>query len=184
MLRSRVAFSGLSTGPAVSTMFWGASSDSAGAAEVASALNTFWGTLVSQIAAGGTIFFDGELEVVNVATGQVESSLQQSTWTLTSTGTGEPLPIGTQGLLQWRTGVYAGGREVRGRTFMIDPTESMSTNGSPTSSYRDALEAAADVLVADGPAGLSVYSKKNGTLTRVSGVSCWPKWAFLRSRRD
>lgn len=184
MLRTRVQFIGLSEGPAVSTMFWGATSDNVGASEVASALNTFWGSIVDQIAADGTIFWDGECEIVNVTTGQVEGSLFQSTWTLTSTGAGEPLPLMTQGLLQWRTGVFSNGREVRGRTFVPDPTEAMNTSAKPSAAYRVDLESAADVLVSDTAAAFSIYSKQNRTLTPVTSGTCWSKWASLRSRRD
>lgn len=184
MLRTRVTWAGNVSGPAVSTQYWNATEDSAGVSAVATALGAFWTTTLTMITTGTVSFFDGVFDLVDPVSGQVTGSEQGSTWTTSYTGPAEVLPIQTQGLIQWRTGVYVGGREIRGRTFIPAPGEAQSTGGTPAATYRVSWETRADALVAATSAAPVIWSRARGQAAPITSGTVWPKWATLRTRRD
>jgi hypothetical protein len=96
----------------------------------------------------------------------------------------EALPLTTQLLVRWRTGVFNLGRELRGKTFipgMIEPSNDVT--GAPTSAAVTGFQNAAITFAADS-AGLGIYSRVYNMAATVASVNVWNKWAILTSRRD
>lgn len=182
MYRVRTSLSGWLGGPGLSTMYF----DSSGgltATNAALAVQAFWNAIKGNMhtdfrvdvdAAVETLELDGEVTAVTNAAG-----LSQ----LSGTASGEILPYATQGVLQWRTGTYLGGREIRGRTFLPMATEGLSS-AAPTSGYRSVADAAAAALIADANSALWVWSKTKAAAAPVVSGLTWSKWGVLRSRRD
>lgn len=93
---------------------------------------------------------------------------------------GDFLPLATQLLVQWRTGVYFGGRELRGRTFLAGFVTGLNDNGVPNSDLVAAVEDAANTFAL----ALVIYSPTKREWASVSHATVWTEWAELRSRRD
>lgn len=150
----------------------------------ATAVSAFWYGLRTVIANDYQMVVDPEVFSIDQATGEptsVESTTQDS---VTGANTAEPLPWVSQGLLRWHTGVFVGGREVRGRTFIPAPTTDDNTGGVPNSTYLGVLNTAGAALISATNVTLLTYSRQHHTSFAVISRSPWTKWAELRSRRD
>lgn len=185
MLRTTTIFTGLQGAPYYSTHYWGGTEPGEADAVVA-ALAQFWTDTAPQrfIQLVGTI--QGEVEVVDPATGQVTAIYNTDDPVQAGTNTTTQLSGATQGLLRWRTGVFVGGREMRGRTFLPGPTEGLNDNGNPSGPYQGAYTTAAEALILAAPpsSGLVVYSPTHRQFAAVQAASTWNRWAVTRSRRD
>lgn len=106
-------------------------------------------------------------------------------YTPAMTGTGALKSAATQGLLQLRTGVYAAGREIRGRLFIPAPTEALG-DAVPNPSYVTDLTSAGNGLVAamTSTTAWVVYSRARAQSADITSTSGWGQYAVLRSRRD
>lgn len=123
--------------------------------------------------------------LVDSATGSITGFLTGTNRVTNGTGTAGLLPTSNQVLVRWRTGVYIGGREVRGHTNLPAQTiDAQTVNGDLKPSFGLLYEERADALAADEDAAFVVWSKKNGVYHRVFDASVWSKFAVLRSRRD
>lgn len=182
MYRVRTVISGGQGGPYLSTMYFNVVGGLT-AANANAAVGTFWNSVKAKM--GNSLSYATEAEVaeVDIATGQVTGIAAVTPQTGTGTPTTDMCPWTTQGLIRWRTGIFVGGREVRGRTFVPGPTEVENTAGVPAAAYVTALNAAASALIADANSDLMVYSKKNRDAVPVLSGSTWSQWAVLRSRR-
>ena len=103
---------------------------------------------------------------------------------VTMTGAGEPLPAATSLLLRWRTGVYIGGREIRGRTNIPRMTEPDSTAGVPNAALISAWQTRQNTLLGSPSPSHVIWSPKNHLWAYTTAGSPWSQWAVLRSRRD
>lgn len=184
LLRSRVSITGPTVGPAVMTNYWQASEDATGAAAVRSALNTFLTAIGPSIHSGSVLSLEPELDIVDPGSGQVTATVPVSALSVTCSAAGNLLPRNVQGLIRWRTGFFAGGREIRGRTFVPGVKDGSNVNGVPSTGYVAALTSAATTLAADSAAELSIWSRKAGAVAGVSSGEAWTQFATLRSRRD
>lgn len=153
------------------------------AAQAHAAVASFWGEVDNLLQNSLSYVVEGEVELVDNITGQVEGIETTDNVSGTGTLTGDPLPPNVQGLIRWRTGVYNNGREIRGRTFIPGMGEVQSVNGAPGGPTVAALTTAAGNLIGSSTSELVVWSRKGQFATVVSG-SGWNKWATLRSRRD
>lgn len=108
-------------------------------------------------------------------------------WETTPGGTGagalsdEMLPIASQGLISWSTGVVFNNRRVRGRTFIPGLTQDANEDGRLGIATITALNPALAPLVGSG---LVIASRRSGTFVPVVSGSIWGQFAVLRSRRD
>lgn len=94
------------------------------------------------------------------------------------------LPRQSQALATWSTGVYLGGRQIKGRTFLGGFTEAANDfAGVILETYRANMEDALQTLV-DSDANLVVWSKKNGIAAPITSVAVKAEWATMNSRRD
>jgi hypothetical protein len=180
--RVNTSMTGLQGGPWFSSMVFDGSG-TADAQASADAVRAFWLAISTSMGAGLTITVDPEVIAFDPATGDPTGVESTSTAQITTGGAGEPLPWSTQGLMRWRTGVFIGGKEVRGRTFIPALTEGHNTAGRPAAALLTILNAAGATLILASP-DLQVYSRTHGVVHNVTARSTWTEWAELRTRRD
>jgi hypothetical protein len=127
------------------------------------------------------------VEEVDPATGLITDVHTTSQSTFAGASASEPSPWAAQVLARWRTGVYVGGREVRGRTFFPGPLESNITDGVLPVVAVNAYDliwsthlADADTLAAGDRV---IWSQTHGAAYNVSSASTWNQLAVMRSRR-
>lgn len=163
-------------------MFFDAAGGSA--AQCNNAVGTFWNAV--RVYQSSTISYSTDAIVYEVdeATGLIIGSSAVTPATGTGAVATDALPWATQGLVQWRTGQYIGGREIRGRTFLPGMVEARNGAGIPDSTLYGAVDTAAAALIADANSDLNVYSIANHNAQTVTVGSMWRTWAQLRSRRS
>lgn len=70
-----------------------------------------------------TAAISGSVEILDPITGKPTGVDTASGYSVHGGDYGEPLPFQTQGLIAWNTGVWIGGRQVRGKTYIPGPGE-------------------------------------------------------------
>lgn len=104
--------------------------------------------------------------------------------TLVGSGSGDMLPLSTQGLVGFRTGNFVAGRELRGKWFVPGMAETNNTAaGAPISTVQLSLIAAGNILV-NGAPDFVIYSRTHKVYSSATSAYSPTKWAVLRSRRD
>jgi len=182
--RIRTVFTGVAGSPAYSNLYFGADSTDAGNCQAA--VFGMWENLLNAIQAGVVITMENPIPIIDVATGETTDVAVGDGGTATAADSGDPLPGMVNGLVQLHTGLFIGGRELRGRSFVPYPTEAANDAGVPDSDYINAMQDAFNDMrdpLGDG-ASFCVYSKTHAQAQTVSGLSAWTKFASLRSRRD
>lgn len=182
MLRVTTRFTGVPGSPYYSTMYFDGD-DQTAADNAADAVDTFWAAADGVMT--DTIDWErlAEVEEVDVSSGHVIGVFQ----TIPGAGSGasgnERLSGVMQALIRWRTGVYLGGREIRGRTFIPGMVQDSNDAGVLTGTVRDALSGYAAGLIADANSTLVCYSPTHSAQATVLTGTCWSEYAVLRSRR-
>lgn len=182
LYRIKTVFTGVAGSPYYNTLYFLASAGTASQAAVDVA--GFWGAVDGFIKNTLTWDLDTDVEVIDSTSGNIVNVQSVSPASGTGGDAGDMLPPATQALIRWRTGMFVGGREIRGKTFVPAITETQSTAGQPSSALITALENSAAGLVGSPNAQLVVYSRKNSTYAPVTSGSAWGQFAVLRSRRD
>lgn len=195
-LRYRVELTGIGVeGSGVNTTYWRQLSPSPTQAEldgISQSLEDFWGDLctntIGSFCAGSlTASFNGEVEDVDVETGQIVEVYSANTWSVD--GSGEDIAAkATQAVAQLRTGHFVNGRELRGRIYVPSLNQDvLSNNGSLDSSAAGDLGDACEKLVLEDDGEdywMVIYSRTHGTEAPVSSARASSTLAVLRSRRD
>lgn len=150
----------------------------------ANAVRSFWDSLKNNLHSSYTFQVDQAVEDIDVATGQPTGLTAVTAAVVTGADSSDPLPWATQGLAEWRTGVYLGGREIRGRTFIPGNVEENNVLGVPKAIFVAQITTSATTLASDPLSSLCVYSTKKRAIGVVTAGQGWDKWAVLRSRRD
>lgn len=155
-------------------------------ADAATRMRNFWNDIKAYVSTYYTFNVQSDVEVIDLATGEITGLDDAGTLDpVTGTDDGNLLPVVTQGLVRFRTGQYAGGREIRGRIFIPGATENNNDGGQPDGGYTSTILAAADDLkTSDLTAGPVIYSPTHHNAAPIVSASVWTKWAELRSRRD
>lgn len=150
------------------------------------AVVAMWNAVLLRVYHGITITVEGTVTVLDSATGNVLAVGGFANQTLTTTGSGDALPLATCGLARFHTGVFLGSREVRGRMFLPYPPAGDSAAAMPDSSYIADWNGAFVTMNAEENANGAwcVWSRKNGQNELVSEHDIWDNWAVLRSQRD
>lgn len=182
LYRVRSSWSGGRGGGLLSTMYFDVLPGSASDANAA--VGAFWDDVKGFIANDLTVTTDAAVYLIDETNGQPTSIEAVTPIAVAGSQSAEPLPWANQVLLQWRTGLFSGGRELRGRTFIPGCTETGSTDGLPATGTLSAVNAAAATLIADANTELVIYSPTNGTAGEVIAGTCWNEFAVLRSRRQ
>jgi hypothetical protein len=182
--RVRSVFTGVAGSPAYVNTYFDADSTSAGAYQAAMLI--FWGDLQNAIRADANVEMLNPIPIVSSLTGQVVDVAVGDGGTVDFADSADPLPTANQLLVQLHTGVFVGGREIRGRMFIPYMTEAANTGGKTTSAAKnavtDALDDMNDISHANG--AFVVYSPTHHRFEYVSGYTVWDQWAVMRSRRD
>lgn len=182
MWRVRTGFTGSQGAPYLNTLYFDTLGGTAG--QAVAAAGAFWGDVDALIVNDLSWATEPEVYQLSEVTGQPVSVTQVTSLTGTGAKTGAMLPRATQGLIRLGTGVFVGGREIRGRIFVPGLEVGADNNGSLEASYAAALEAATLTLQTDANSALVVWSRKNGQMEGVIASSAWSEFAVLRSRRD
>lgn len=188
MYRVRTSITGYAAYPALSTMYF----DEAGgtAQNAADAVRAFWAGFAGTLGNGNTAVVEADVARIDETDGALLGAISTTTTSVPFTGTGEPLPFATQGLIRWNTGVVLNRRFVRGRTFIPAFTESAQTAGSPISTIMTLMTTQATNLIANSTSTLVIWHQPVGAppgfgqAVPAAGATAWEKWAVLRSRRD
>lgn len=180
--RAQIVSTGVQGSPYVTTLnFLLAGSTPAGISTAIQGLISGFATLVHQDL---IMDWDGSLEIVESTDGQITGVTSATPRSAQGTLAGDMLPPATQGLLQWRTGVFQAGREVRGKTFVPALTEAAALGGQVAATTQTGLQNLITAMIAATNAELAIYSRKNGSIVPVNAGTVWNQFAVLRSRRD
>lgn len=185
--RQRTVWTGVAGAPYYSTFI----TEDPGADSQREDMADFWNALGGLIDNNVTWTVEGTSYEFDEVSGEVVS-IENVTDDISGMGTagGQALPRATQALVQWRTGVYIAGRELRGRLFLPCFVEDASNDGVLDGTAKSAIEDALDILLGIdlGTQGfngsLSVWSRTHGTHETVQSFSVSDQFAVLRSRRD
>jgi hypothetical protein len=170
-------------GPSVMLTHW-AGTDQTSADAARTQMAAFLAAIKTRVTPAVTFTLADNVQVLDVTTGEPTANLTGSTHydPYVGSAAGDALPQAVQGLLHLRTGVYIGGREVRGRINIPGCSEGDSTAGIPTAVALGNYNTAAANLLSG--AGFGVWSRTHGVLEDVISIAAGTKWAVLRSRRD
>jgi len=144
------------------SQFWfglGAIGDGTEAQDVTS-VNTYLAAIKGNICAALSYAVGLTGFQVDSSTGQIVGSTAIAGAASACTGGANPLPFGTAGRIVWSTGIFAGGREIKGRFFCPAPDEVDNGAGVPTAGYLTAMNTPAAALIADANTTFKVYSRK------------------------
>lgn len=182
MRRYRVVHLGIGGAPYLSTHWFSGTQGTE--SDCRQAALGFWTDSAAERIAGVASTGDTVVDIIESEDGSLIGSTPVSDWTVTATGTGEVLPLATQGLLRLDTGVIVGGRRIRGHLYLPAPTEADSDDGGPAAAYRTTYESAWADNMDDAPISPVVWSRVNGAMVTIQQGAVWDNWAVLRSRRD
>lgn len=191
MFRVRVVATGVAGSPWYVNMHFDTGT-AQGAAEKARA---FFAGIAADLSSAITYTVQGEVGIVNVATGELEDVAPVTVAPLQGGGVAALAPTATQGLVRINTNVIRLGRRVQGRIFVPGLTPAtVGTNGAPATPFLGRLQTAANVLSESATAPiLGVYSPPRvltgpvvlpGSFSPASGAIARSKFGSIRSRRD
>lgn len=184
MYRVTTVFSGtLITGGGINRLYF---ADTGGltAQNAVTAAGNFWNAIRPQMSTSVTWTTQPIVDVMDPVSGNITSQIPVTGSSFSGTNGAAQIAKATQGLLQLRTGIFVGGREVRGRIFIPGCTTTSVSAGNADSVYTAALVTAGQAMIADANSTLGVWSKTHGTFVGVVTSSSPSKLAVLRSRRD
>jgi len=177
----KVIWSGLVAGGGVSTFYVDHASNPS---PNLTALKAFFTAIKASTPAGITWSFPNSGVTIDVATGAANGTWTSSSVTneTSSAGTGSALPVGV--VVNWRTGFYAGGRELRGRTFIVPVLSgAFGSDGRVTPTTQGTFSTAAETLRTTF-SGMTIWSRHQGVIASPTSGVCPSLPAVLRSRRD
>lgn len=148
------------------------------------AVKAFFTALQAAIPSSVTLKFPSTGMNIDEATGQPVGTWSATAPTdLVGTGSGNySRAVGA--LANWKTGTFTGGRELRGKTFMVPLTAAaFDANGDVSASTASNLASAGATLIAAGSPPL-IYSRKAGLSAAATSCTVPRKTVVLRSRRD
>jgi hypothetical protein len=90
-------------------------------------------------------------------------------------------PVGA--VINWLSGSYVAGRQLRGKTFMVPLIGSQFDQGHLLAASKSEFQGSADALVLNAPL-MRIWSRKTGIVRPVSTALVPSKAVVLRSRRD
>lgn len=154
------------------------------ASQAANAAAAWWTGVKDLYRTTVTAAVQTEVPEIDEATGDVISMNIVSGASVAGTASEDPMSPLNQMCVNWRTGHYVAGREVRGRTFIPALTEGDWNSGAWTAGRKTLVETANSTLVGDANSILVVYSPTHANLWPVIYGQVKTKMSYLRSRRD
>jgi hypothetical protein len=184
MLRIRTTFAGTTGAPWLNTLYVGDPNTQANADAAVAAVGAFWGAVDNFMHTSISWATIAEVDIL-LTTGEKTGSLFTTPQAGAGGTTGDFLPQAIQGLVNLRTGVFIGGREVRGKIFIPGLTEGSNTaSGTWLGTQVASVQAAVNTLLTAGDPAFGVWSRLNGSISPAVAGTVTSKWAVLRSRRD
>lgn len=194
MFRVRVATTGWQGGPGLQTYYYSHPDQTAANALIVvdhvrakiAANSRAW-------AKGVAVQVSGDVDVITAATGEITDTLSvlQPASVTNTEATDTLAPTAVAMLLRLTTATFVGGRRVRGRSFISPISQaSNSITGDPSAFFIGVIGAlGAGLATAPSNGALMVVWHRplagaGGLACQVTGTSCSPKFAVLRSRRD
>jgi hypothetical protein len=179
--RVRTAITGSVGGPMLNTLWF----DAAGGTEqqAATAAQLFWHNARLRISNAFSMLVEPLVYTVDIATGLANGSRTVTTSVETGGVSSDNMPGYVQGIVVWHTGVFVGGREVIGRTFLPGVTEGDNSNSAPSGSYLTDMGSAATALETTVAPPFVIYSPTHHVAVPVASHAVDSQWAILKSRR-
>lgn len=156
-------------------------------AEQRADLAALWAALAPRLANTTRWTIRTEGREIDPATGGLTAAWVEGT-SRTGLGSGgaTPVPNAAQMLLRWKTNVIAGGRFVRGRTYVPGMDQSNVSGGGINSSTITAVNTALTNFI--GSVGFAIWhrpkSGQPGSQAGVTDGSLWNEMAVQRKRRS
>jgi hypothetical protein len=180
--RVRTVFTGVAGTPWYSNIYFDA--DAAVGPDYIPFVADFWNAMDPYIMAVVQWAVEPEVAIVDDNTGEIVDVGTGAGVTGAGAATGEALPWACQGLINWHTGEYIGGRQLRGKTYVPGISQVANDNGVLLAGAVTTFLAAAAELISDGNGALRVFSPTHLTSEPVIRATVPRKIAVLRSRRD
>lgn len=196
VLRVNTTFKGTVAGPDyLSSVFFSpgtAGGSNTDATDIVARVRAMWNAMAGLMAVGCDATVDPVCLAYDQNTGFLTGAFTGSpVATVSGTGTGDPLPLQTQGMIRWSTTSVINARRVRGRTFVPCPVEGANTtSGQPSGAYASGLVAGAVALLTAGAtASFAVVWHRpvdhlGGQIVAITAGTASPNWAVLRTRRS
>jgi len=177
----KVNWTGIQGAPLLSTFYF--ELGSALPQDCVDLVDAFLSDLAPKIFADADWATEPEVDEIDVVTGAIVGVSTTTPSTGSGSDSNTPFSFADQGLIRWKTTSFNNGRRLQGRMFVPVPTTSDDSNGVPSSTYKAALQSAADTFLASTDPELFIWSRVNGNASPVASASVWEQWAVLRSRR-
>jgi hypothetical protein len=182
VLRLQVVTSGFLGGPAYNNFYSNGAGNTA-STDLVEAVSNLFEAFKSQLANDTQVACDGSVETFDPTTGQTQAVQSYTGFTKAGTwGTAE-IVRGACVVLQWRTNVYLGGREVRGRSFISGLGAIEDNVGNVSSTALAVFESAADTYASEFTQA-AVWSPTNGQGVNILTGTVRPSFGLMRTRRD
>lgn len=175
----QVVLKGFTGGPGVMTFYF----DAAGAIPH-TAVSTFLTALKTSMAASVTAALPPSGITIDDSTGAAVgawSAAAPADVVMTSAGN---YAAAAGAVINWRTGIYAGGRELRGKTFVVPLAAACYDSAGKLSAATGSAIAAAANALAGSAVPPRIFSRVNHTSAPVATATVPLISAVLRSRRD
>lgn len=151
------------------------------------AVRDFWTALAPLIKNNVSMVVEGDVAIVESTTNDIVGVSSATSRTIAGSNTGAALPPANQIVVNWLTGTFSGGRQIRGKTFVFNIAASQADSaGGVSVTARGSVITAAQALVTASvtPGKLLVFSRSLGTVAIVQTPAVGIKFGVLRSRRD
>lgn len=175
---------GVAGGPWYLTQYWDTASGTA--QDFADAAYVVYQSLMVMVKSTVVLTQDPLVTVLDSTTGQpTGTTVVTAGANISGTATQELLPTQVQLGVQLLTGVYSGGRQIRGHWNIPGLVEPLSASGQgpvltdpAIADFQDTL----DALIAGTGPQLVVYSPTTGVIANVQSMPIASRWYTLRSR--
>jgi len=187
--RWRTTWSGFAGAPGIST-FYGDNAESG--PDQKAAIAAFWAAIEPYVPHSVTLTLLGNGDVVDDISGDVTGVFSEGSDSAVVGGNSGYVMAPAGALVQWLTGVYLRGRQLRGKTFLVPlgATEFTDT-GALSASVAAAIQSAGTTMLAAGDGDMFRVWHRPTTSPATAGEShsattclVTTKCVVLRSRRD
>lgn len=196
MLRSRGVLQVIGqASPSLVTHYWDAAggTSTALATEAVARVRAFWNSLAASVISGSTWTPNLVVDEIEDTTGVLSNQYAAAApAAVTFTGSGESLPLFTQGLIRYSTASFIRGRRLQGRMFVpgFREIDSSGNPPAPVAGLVTAMNTAAALLGTTivTPMSQRVWSRPGpsgaGISSPVIARTAQSSWAILKSRRN
>ena len=177
--RVRVSWTGWPGGPGVSTFHY----ETPNAPPLAD-LRTLFGVIAQYVKSGIVLQVENVGQVIESTTMKAVAGWSAGVQTPLTASGGVNFAAPCGGYIQWKSGVFVGGRESRGKTFMVPLSSSWyDAEGTIHPTCKTAIDGAIATYLAAGGSVQRIVNRKEFGFTSVSSGSVVDRAVVLTSRR-